>query len=60
MPQTAIFEYITFLTHEARSYQCHLYPLQVANCCPNSRLVVGLGDLKWLINEKQIIIKAVP
>ena len=25
---------------------CHLYPLQQANCCPNSRLVVDEDDLK--------------
>ena len=24
------------------------YPLQAANCCRNSRLVVGEDDLKWV------------
>ena len=27
---------------------CHLHPLQAANCCRNSRLVVEEYDLKWV------------
>ena len=32
-------------------YHCHLHPLQAANCCRNSRLVVDENDLKWVTNE---------
>ena len=31
-------------------YYCHLHPLEAANCCRNSRLVVDKGDLKWVKN----------
>ena len=38
-----------------------LHPLQAANCCRNSRLVVDEDDLKWVENEKNIvIIKTLP
>ena len=30
--------------------QCHLHPLQAANCCRNSRLVMDEDDLKWVQN----------
>ena len=35
-------------TFQAWIYQCHLHPLQAANCCRNSRLVVDIDDLKWV------------
>ena len=35
---------------------CHLYPLQVANCCPNSQLAVDEDDVKWVINEKKMLL----
>ena len=31
-------------------YHCHLYTLQAANCCRNSRLVVDEDDLMWFEN----------
>ena len=34
----------------------HLHPLQAANCCRNSRLVVDEDDLKWVTNEKKILL----
>ena len=34
-------------------YHCHLHPLQAANCCRNSQLVVDEDDLKSVKNEKQ-------
>ena len=36
------------------NYQRHLHPLQAANCCRNSRLVVYEDDLKWMTNENKI------
>ena len=30
------------------------HPLQAANCCRNSRLVVNEDDLKWVANEENI------
>ena len=30
------------------------HPLQAANCCRNSRLVVNEDDLKWVANEKNL------
>ena len=41
-------------------YYCYLHPLQAANCCRNSRLVVDEDNLKWVANEKNAIIKTVP
>ena len=29
-------------------YHYHLHPLQAANCCRNSRLVVDEDELMWL------------
>ena len=29
---------------------CHHHPLQAANCCRNSRLVVNEDDLMWFKN----------
>ena len=29
---------------------CHFHPLQAANCCRNSRLVVDEDDLMWVKN----------
>ena len=33
-------------------YYCHLHPLQVENCCRNSRLVVNEDDLMWVENDE--------
>ena len=41
-----------FLPVQARIYHCHFHPLQAANCCRNSRLVVNEDDLKRVANEK--------
>ena len=41
---------------QAGIYHCHLYPLQAANCCRNSRLVVDEDDLKWVANEKNVLL----
>ena len=38
------------LTLSSLSLHCHLRPLQAANCCRNSRLVVDGDDLKWVKN----------
>ena len=35
---------------QAWIYHCHLHPLQAANCCRNSRLVVDENVLKWVKN----------
>ena len=35
-------------------YHCHIHPLQAANCCRNSRLVVDEDDLKWVTNRANI------
>ena len=32
---------------QAWIYHCHIHPLQAANCCRNSRLVVDEDDLMW-------------
>ena len=42
------------LTFQAWIYHSHLHPLQAANCCRNSRLVVDEGDLKWVVNWRQL------
>ena len=34
----------------------NLHPLQAANYCRNSRLVVDEDDLKWVANEKKIML----
>ena len=34
----------------SRVNHSHLHPLQAANCCRNSRLVVDDDDLKWVKN----------
>ena len=39
---------------QAWIYHCHFHPLQAANCCRNSRLVVNENDLKRVANEKNI------
>ena len=31
-------------------------PLQAANCCRNSRLVVDEDDLKWVTNAEKIFL----
>ena len=36
------------------AWSSHLYPLQAANFCRNSRLVVDEDDPKWVANEKYI------
>ena len=35
-------------------YHCHLHPLQAANCCRNSRLVVDEDDLMWFKNWRKL------
>ena len=35
---------------QAWIYNCHIHPLQAANSCRNSRLVVDEDGLKWLVN----------
>ena len=37
---------------EACIYHCHLHPLQAANCCRNSPLVVDEDDLRWTTNVR--------
>ena len=39
---------------ESTIYHCHLHPLQAANYCRNSRLVVDEDDLKLVANERKI------
>ena len=34
---------------------CHLHPLQAANCCRKSRLVVHEDDLKWVKNYRKLL-----
>ena len=34
----------------------HFHPLQAANCCRNSRLVVNENDLKWVEKLKKIAV----
>ena len=36
------------LTPSILTLNYHLHPLQAANCCRNSRLVVDEDDLKWV------------
>ena len=36
---------IQCLTLSSLTLHCHLHPLQAANCCRNSRLVVDENDL---------------
>ena len=42
---------------QALIYHCHLHPLQAANCCRNSRLVVNEDDYDYDYdqNEKNIL-----
>ena len=35
------------ITLSSLTLHCHLHPLQAANCCRNSRLVVDEDDLLW-------------
>ena len=41
---------------------CLLNPLQAANCCCNSRLIVDEDDLTWVAHDKSdiIVIKTAP
>ena len=41
---------------------CHLHPLEAANSCCDSRLIVDDDDLKWVTNEKKvaILLKIIP
>ena len=39
---------------QAWIYHCHLHPLQGANCCRNSRLVVDEDDLMWVKNWRKL------
>ena len=41
-----------FAFFQAWIYHCHLHPLQAANCCRNSRLVVDEDDMKWVTYGK--------
>ena len=43
-------------TLSSLTLHCHLHPLQAANCCRNSRLVVDEDDLKWVTIEKNIVL----
>ena len=38
------------LTLSSLTVHCHLHPLQAANCCRNSPLVVDEDDLMWFKN----------
>ena len=38
---------------------CHIHPLQAANCCRNSRLVVDEEDFKWVKKKMSCISKPV-
>ena len=38
------------LTLSILTLHCHLHPLQAANCCRTSRLVVDEDDLMWFKN----------
>ena len=44
---------IYWLTLSSLIYDCHLHPLQAANCCRNSGLVVDENDMKWVGSEKK-------
>ena len=48
--------YTTPYTFQAWIHHCHIHPLQAANCCRNSRLVVDEDDLKCVPNEKNILL----
>ena len=43
-------KYFSALTLASLTFHCHFHPLQAANCCHNSRLVVDEDDLKWVKN----------
>ena len=47
-------EYMELLILSSLNLQCHFQPLQDANCCRNSRLVVDGEDLKRMKNKKMI------
>ena len=38
-------------------HHCNLYPLQGADCCRDTRLVLDEDDLKWVASEKKKILK---
>ena len=40
----------SFLTHSGLDLPLSSHPLQAANCCRNSRLIVDKDDLKWVKN----------
>ena len=42
-----------FSDSRRRISHCHLYPLQAANCCRNTRLVVDEDDLMCVTNDKK-------
>ena len=46
-----LFLVIFIQPFQAGIYHCHLYPLQAANCCRDSRLVVDEDDLMWFENK---------
>ena len=54
MSSTARPVYIHFQTSFSLTLHCHLHPLQAANCCRNSRLVVNEDDLMWFKNCKKL------
>ena len=44
--------FVLCLTLSSLNFHCRLHPLQAANCCRNSRIVVDEDDLKSVANEK--------
>ena len=54
-PQTAKGDH-NVLTLSNLNLPLYPHPLQAANCCRNSRLVVDEDELKWVTNEKNILL----
>ena len=44
----------TLQPFQAWVYHCHLHPLQAANCCRNSQLIVDEDELKWVKNWRNL------
>ena len=42
------------LTLSSLNFPLSSHPLQAANCCRNSRLVVDEDDLKWVKNKRKL------
>ena len=49
-PKLALIHDLTISSLDSQFYHFNLHPLQAANCCRNSRLVVD--DLKWVSYER--------